>query len=362
MRQMSALVKPASGACNLNCKYCFYCDEMRVRSKNSSGIMSRATAENAISKIFDFCGADSEITFMFQGGEPTLAGLDFFKDFVAFAEKKCPDNTVIHYSLQTNGIAVDGEWCSFFKEHSFLVGVSLDGTRDIHNRYRCFRSGEGSFEQVMAAVSLLREYSVDFNILTVITGDTAAKPKELFDFYIENDFRFVQPIFCLDPLDGTRSSFSLTARAYARFQKRFFNLWLAENKAGRPFYVSTFNNLLSLLSTGKAEQCGISGQCNAQLVIEADGTVYPCDFYCIDEFECPNINTSSITDIVTSDSLQGFLRTNGGFNPLCGTCEALKICRGGCKRYRPLYNGENGYCPQRDFLLHAASKLKGDLI
>lgn len=362
MRQMSALVKPASGACNLKCEYCFYCDEMRIRSKAFSGIMSAATAENLIKKVFDFCGDGSEISFMFQGGEPTLAGIDFYKAFVSHAELLKPKDAVIHYSLQTNGITLDGDWCEFFKEHGFLIGVSLDGPKEIHDKFRRFPSGGASFERVMQGISLLREYGVDFNILSVITQLSATNAEELFAFYLENDFRFIQPIFCLDSLDGASGEFSLDAKSYARFQKRFFNLWLKENKNGNPFYVSNFNNLLSLLTTGKASQCGISGQCNAQLVVEADGTVYPCDFYCIDAFECPNINTASLDDIISSEGLQSFLSSNGGFNKLCSTCELLELCRGGCKRYRPLYNSENGYCPQRDFLLMAADKLKGELM
>lgn len=123
-------------------------------------------------------------------------------------------------------------------------------------------------------------------------------------------------------------------------------------------YIRDFDNILSLLTTGKAEQCGASGRCNAQLVVEADGTCYPCDFYCLDEFECPNINTASIDDILACDGLRRFFEHTEPENSLCSTCPVRAVCGGGCKRYRSLYNSIDGYCPRKDTLLHIIDKLK----
>ena len=265
MRNMTALIKPASSLCNLACRYCFYCDEANSRQKETGSFMSCETAENLIKKMFDFCGENSVLTFMFQGGEPLLAGLDFFKKFVEAAEKLRTQGSIINYSLQTNGTLIDEEFCSFFKENKFLIGVSVDGNRKLHNKMR-----PDSFDGAMRGVELLRSHGVDFNILSVITSETDAS--ELFKFYIENDFRDVQPIYCLDPLTGEKSEHSLGAKQLARFKKRFFNLWFSEVSNGNHFYVRDFDNLLSLLTKGTAEQCGASGRCNAQLVVEADGT------------------------------------------------------------------------------------------
>ncbi len=351
MRKMTALVKPASSLCNLKCSYCFYFDEAENRSGGKSSVMSFETAENLIKKVLDFCGEGSEITFMFQGGEPLLAGADFFRHFIKTANELKDEKTVILYSLQTNGTLIDNDFSALFKENNFLIGVSVDGDEATHNINRC-----GSFEKAMFGVELLRKHGVDFNILSVITSKTDAA--KLFDFYMANGFRDVQPIYCLDSLNGEKSDYSLDAKSLARFQKRFFNRWFDEISKGNRFYVRDFDNLLSLLTNGYAEQCGASGRCNAQLVVEADGTCYPCDFYCLDEFECPNINTSTINDILNSDALRRFLEFDEPKNKLCGACPVRPLCGGGCKRYRSLYNQLKGYCPRMDFIMHAVEKLR----
>ena len=313
--------------------------------------MSNETATNLIKKVLGFCGESSDISFMFQGGEPLLAGIDFFRGFISTVNSLKDEKTTVNYSLQTNGTLIDEEFCKLFKENNFLIGVSLDGDEATHNAHRC-----DSFKKVMKGISLLKEYGVDFNILSVITSKTDAA--KLFDFYMENDFRDVQPIYCLDPLSGAKSSFSLDAKGFARFQKRFFNLWFAEISRGGRFYVRDFDNLLSLMTNGVAEQCGATGRCNAQLVVEADGTCYPCDFYCLDEYECPNINFAAIDDILRSDGLKKFMEFEEPKNTLCPTCPVRQLCGGGCKRYRNLYNQLKGYCPRMDFILHAVDKIR----
>ena len=351
MRHMTALVKPASSLCNLECSYCFYCDEAQKREKKSGGIMKYETAENLIRKMFDFCGEKSVLSFMFQGGEPLMAGVDYFEKFVETAEKFKTEGSTVHYSLQTNGTLIDEDFCKFFKTNNFLIGVSIDGEKPLHDKQR-----SNSFDLAMRGIELLRKHSVDFNILSVITAKTDAA--RLFDFYIENGFRDVQPIYCLDPLSGEKEDYSLNAKQLARFKKRFFNLWFSEVSKGNQFYVRDFDNLLSLLTKGVAEQCGASGRCNAQLVVESDGTCYPCDFYCLDEFECANINTSDINDILSSGGLKSFFEHDEPKNSLCSSCKVMALCGGGCKRYRSLYNQLSGYCPQMDFILHAVEKLQ----
>lgn len=351
MRNMTVLVKPASSACNLNCRYCFYRDEANSRCISGTGSMSMDTAENLIGKVVAFCKEDSVISFMFQGGEPLLAGLQFFEGFVSLAENLKTCGSSFNWSVQTNGTLLNDEFCEFFKRNNFLVGVSLDGKKPLHDKYR-----SESFDRAMNGIELLRKHGVDFNILSVITADTDAS--ELFDFYIENDFRDVQPIYCLDPLGGEKSEYSLGARELARFQKRLFNRWFSAVNNGERMYIRDFDNILSLLTTGKAEQCGASGRCNAQLVVEADGTCYPCDFYCLDEFECLNINTASVEDILNCDGLRRFFEHTEPENRLCPECPVKSICGSGCKRYRSLYNRLDGYCPRMDALIHIIEKIK----
>ncbi len=351
MRQMTALIKPASSSCNLKCRYCFYCDEAASREKNAEMFMSEETAENLIRKMYDFCGENSVLTFMFQGGEPLLAGVEFFEKFVCTAEKLKTNGSINNFSLQTNGTLITEDFCRLFKEHNFLIGVSLDGDKELHDKNRC-----QSFEKAMQGIELLRKNGVSFNILSVITSQTDASM--LFDFYMRNGFRDVQPIYCLDPLSGEKSDYSINAKQLARFKKRLFNLWFAEVSKGNHFYVRDFDNLLSLMTKGVAEQCGASGRCNAQLVVEADGTCYPCDFYCLDEYECLNINEADINGILGCEGLRKFFEHTEPVNKLCANCPVKALCGGGCKRYRTLYNQLSGYCPQMDFILHAVEKLR----
>lgn len=351
MRQMTALVKPASSLCNLKCSYCFYCDEAENRTGSNSMIMSNATAENLVRKVLDFCGPGSHINFMFQGGEPLLAGIAFYHFFIQKVNQLKDSQTIVSYSLQTNGTLIDEAFCTLFKRHHFLIGVSIDGEEAVHNRNRC-----GSFSKTMEGISLLKKTGVDFNILSVITAATDASG--LFSFYRKNDFRNVQPIYCLDPLSGEKSDFSLDAHALSRFQKQLFDLWLSENRSGKPFYIRDFENLLSLLHNGRAEQCGANGRCTPQLVVEADGTCYPCDFYCLDSYACANINSASIMDVLRSDGLRKFMEFTEPQNQLCTSCPVMPLCGGGCKRYRALYNQLSGYCPRKDFLLYALQRLR----
>ena len=351
MRRMTALIKPAGAKCNLKCSYCFYCDEAGAREKNPSTVMENSTAENLIKKMFDFCGDNSDLTFMFQGGEPLIAGIGFFKNFVSAAERLKTDGSTMNYSLQTNGTLITEEFAEFFKENNFLVGVSIDGDKPLHDKLR-----SESFDKAMQGIDLLKKHGVSFNNLSVITAKTDAE--KLCKFYIENDFRDVQPIYCLDPLDGSKAEYSINAKQLARFKKRFFNMWFSEVSKGNHFYVRDFDNLLSLLTKGVAEQCGASGRCNAQLVVESDGTCYPCDFYCLDEFECPNINEADINDILNCEGLKKFFEHDEPQNSLCASCPVKTVCGGGCKRYRSLYNQLSGYCPQMDFILHALNKLR----
>lgn len=350
MDSITVLIKPASYHCNLNCTYCFYCDEVKERNSGQGGIMTEETANSIIGKVSAFCSEGATINYMFQGGEPLLAGYDFFKDFTEKAIKNAPDNAEVNFSLQTNGTMIDDQFCVLFKKYDYLIGVSIDGPEKIHNKYR-----SESFTAAMAGIELLKKHEIETNILSVITADTDAT--ELWNFYLENGFDMVQTIYCLDPLDGQKSDYSLDAMKYARFKKRLFNKWYDKLKKDEFFYVRDFDNLLSYITTGETEQCGFLGDCSPQLVIESDGTCYSCDFYCLDKFSFGNINEISLNKAIRSKRIEEFVDFNTPLNKLCKDCEVIGYCGGGCKRYRSLYNSIEGYCPQRDFLLHALPKL-----
>ena len=181
MPPLSIMLKPASSLCNLRCQYCFYADEAAHREQASYGIMSEDTLEAILKRTLAF--AEGSCTIVYQGGEPTLAGLDFFRRAIELETKWNVNGVAIHHSIQTNGMVLNREWAAFFKEHRFLVGLSLDGNRRVHDVNRLDPSGQGTFRRVMESLNLLKEYKVEFNVLTVVTRQTVPQIKQIYQFF-----------------------------------------------------------------------------------------------------------------------------------------------------------------------------------
>ena len=343
MPALQLLIKPASSLCNLNCSYCFYLDEADQRETASEGIMSSETLEALVKQACE--EAEGELTLAFQGGEPTLAGLPFFEHLIELEAKYKPDDLVIHHALQTNGFMLDGKWSRFLKEHNFLVGVSLDGTRGLHDRYRLDKLDEGSFSRVWRNIALLQEFEVDFNILTVVTAPLAKRIGAVYRFFKEHNLPWQQYIPCLSPLKtaedttGTEDpepDWHLSAEAYGDFLCELFDLWYADVTRGQPIYIRTFENWVGMLLGQHPESCGLAGVCSPQHVVEANGDIYPCDFYCLDAYKLGNIRDEgmSFTSLARSACSQAFMEESLPLPTACQTCEVRQFCRGGCKRDR----------------------------
>ncbi|MBQ8288935.1 MAG: SPASM domain-containing protein [Clostridia bacterium] len=350
MHSLSILIKPASSLCNLRCEYCFYANVSDLRQVRSYGIMPQATAHTVIDRALEALPS-GDLHIAFQGGEPTLSGLPFFRDFVTYAERCAGEKVRIHYSIQTNGMVIDEEWAQFLAEHHFLVGLSLDGEEFWQNECRKAPGGVGSYARVMEATAHLRSAGAEFNILTVLTARSATHPRALWNFYKKNRFAFVQIVPCLAPLEDPRESqfYTLTPQAYGTFLKQFFAIWAKELYAGNYISVRLFDNFVRMAMGERPEQCGLTGTCSPQFVIEADGGVYPCDFYVLDEYRCGSVCELSFSEIYRSEAMRRFLTEGSRLMPQCRSCPAFRICGGGCRRYRSLYFLERGYCPHRDF-------------
>ena len=199
---VSILIKPASSACNLQCKYCFYRDVANHREKSYEGMLSLEMMETVIASAMEY--AEGSCSFAFQGGEPTLAGLDFYQRVVELEERYRRPGVEIHNAIQTNGICVDEAWAKFFAKHHFLVGLSLDGPAELHDRNRTFPDGKGSWSRVMRSVQILEKFHVDYNILCVVTGKNARSIKKKYQFFKNQRFQWLQFINCLEPLDQKR--------------------------------------------------------------------------------------------------------------------------------------------------------------
>lgn len=369
MQSLHLFIKPVSGSCNLQCRYCFYKDVTSHRTQASYGMMSAGTLENIIRQAFSY--ASEECTFSFQGGEPTLAGLDFYKTLLklcttynteAYTGNAAP--LKLHFAIQTNGWQLSPEWTAFFAKHHFLVGISLDGTIHTHNMYRRTADNADTFAEVMHTIELLRKYDVDFNILTVVNEKTAASIDKIYRFYQKNHFEYLQFIPCLDPFGVPSGSqeYSLSPEKYGQFLCRLFDLWYMDFKAGKGISIRQFDNYLSLLLYGYAEACDMNGVCSMQNVIEADGSVYPCDFFVLDEYRLGNLNETGFVEINKKRKELDFIRKSTKKPDFCLSCPHYPLCRGGCMRYRVMDSSGfpvNYFCQSyRQFFAHAMPRLR----
>jgi uncharacterized protein len=356
------LVKPASGSCNLRCRYCFYVDEMNNREQPALGLMSLGTMETMVQKALQF--AHGRCSFVFQGGEPTLSGIDFYSKLHEFVDKYNDRHIPVAFAIQTNGILMDDRWASLFSKHRYLVGLSLDGPKNVHDRHRRDEKGEGTHERVMAAAALLMRYGVDFNVLCVVTAQTARQAENVYRFFKKNGFDYQQYLPCLEPLfeSAGRRDYSLTPALYAAFLKRLFDLWHEDLTHGRRVYNRTFENWIGMLRGIQPESCGYAGVCGIQHVVEADGSVYPCDFYALDDYRIGSILTDSFEQMHQNRQNIRFIEQSSPVDPDCRTCRWGALCRGGCRRYRePFTSGlpqKNLYCEAyKDFFDHAGERM-----
>ncbi len=330
---MNIMIKPASGLCNLRCKYCFYLDTLENREVKNYGFMSIETLENLVKNATDFAG--DILTIAFQGGEPTLVGLDFYKSFIEFCNKYKKPTQKINFAIQTNGIVIDDEWAMFLKENNFLVGISLDGTKESHDNFRVFEDGKGTYNAVFNAIKTLEKHKVDFNILTVVNSITAKKIQTIYNFFKKSGFEYLQFIPCLQPFgkEGEKLPFTLFAKDFGNFLCNLFDLWHRDFLNGTAPHIRQFENYIEMLLGYPPESCGMSGVCSMQHIIEADGQCYPCDFYVLDEYKLGNVNEVDFNAINDKRKELKFVEDSIKFNDKCRSCKFGGICRGGCKRY-----------------------------
>ena len=334
MPPMSVMMKPASGLCNMSCDYCFYCDESSKRGQASYGLMSEETLRNVIRKTM--LNASGQITYAYQGGEPSVRGLDFFRKAVELQQKYNRTGLRVNNAFQTNGYAIDEEWCRFFAENHFLVGLSVDGTQEIHDRYRHNQAGQPTYARVLEAARLMDRFQVDYNILTVVTKDIAEQIEAIYTDYKVRGWNYQQYIVCLDPLEEVRGQkpWSITPQLYGTFLTKLFHLWYQDWKRGQAPYIRQFENYIGILLGYQPEACDQRGFCQPQCIVEADGSVYPCDFYALDSWCLGNFNENKYAEIAKHPNNQAFTERSLKLEEDCRSCRHFALCRGGCQRHR----------------------------
>lgn len=361
---INLLIKPASSLCNMRCRYCFYEDEAANRTEASLGVMSRDTAALLIRQALDAAGWDGSVSFAFQGGEPTVAGLDFFRDFTAMVEAQNTARLPVAYALQTNGLALDAEWAEFLARHRFLTGVSVDGDKDLHDAFRIDAAGKGTWTRVQKNLRLLQKAGVECNLLCVVTRRCAKSAVRTYHALQKTGVRYLQFIPCLDPLGEARGlrPWSLTPEDYGNFLCALFDEWYRDWAAGHYTSVRLFDDYVHLAMGLPAGTCATSGSCGAYSVIEADGSVYPCDFFALDGWKLGNIHETPLAALRDCRREQEFLQEGLDHPAPCAACRWRDLCFGGCKRdWTTGAQGgrQNYYCAAfQKFFAHAEPRLR----
>lgn len=360
---VSLLIKPASSLCNLRCRYCFYTDVAANRERRDFGVMDADTADKLICAALEEAGPGGTVSFAFQGGEPTLAGLAYFRAFVESVRRLSQGRTNASYSIQTNGMVMDDEWAAFFREHHFLVGLSIDGEIDSHDRNRVDPDGKGTWKRAVKAFQCLQAHGVETNILCVVSRVVTRSPLRTYGALKKMGARYLQFIPCLDPLEAGRGSFpfSLLPEDYGQFLCTLFDAWYKDWKAGRYVSIRLFDDYVHLLMGLPAGTCATNGQCGFCLVAEGDGGLYPCDFFVLDEWRLGCVHDGrTFTQIAEGDCARAFLAESARKPEKCAACRWRRLCNGGCKRDWYYTDGlpHNYYCAAfRAFFAHAEAQL-----
>jgi len=328
----SLLIKPASGDCNLHCRYCFYHDRAGDPYKERQRHRMSHEVLDALIRQGMRLNPDAA-AFGWQGGEPTLSGLDFFREVVELQKRYGRPGQAVSNGLQTNGILLTPEWARFLREYHFLLGVSLDGPPEYHDHYRTYPNGRPTHAQVVQTLRMLEENQVEYNILTVVNrynGDHAA---EIWDYLVSQGYRYLQFIPCVetDPETGQVTDFSVSSEQFGDFLCAVFDHWY--NEGNPEISVRDFDATLSIYMGQGAPLCCYQEQCGGYVVVEFNGDVYPCDFMVREDLYLGNILETPLQEIFVSDGLQRFARHKAEPRQECANCAWYPLCMQGCPRF-----------------------------
>jgi uncharacterized protein len=366
-RAFHLLAKPTGAVCNLDCKYCFFLSK-EMLYPGSRFRMADELLDAYIRQLLE-AQAVPEVGISWQGGEPTLMGLDFFRRSVEYAEKHKKPGQQILYTIQTNGTKIDGEWAAFFKQHNFLVGLSVDGPKPLHDTYRVNKGGQGSFDQVITGWNILMQHGVDVNILCTVNAANADHPLEVYHFFRDElKAQYMQFIPIIERATAetlalanqgwserpgadrplyTQIGELVTERSvkpeqYGRFLMAIFDEWVMRD-VGKVFVQSFDTALASWL--GQPSLCIFQRTCGDALALEHNGDLYSCDHFVEPAYFLGNIQQTHMLDLVSSDQQRKFGQDKFDSLPqYCRQCEVLFACHGECPRNRFIHtpDGEAG--------------------
>ena len=337
----NVMIKPAGSLCNLNCKYCYYLDKADIYGGREP-VMSEAMLETVVR---EYIAANDvpEVTFNWHGGEPLVLGLDFYRKAMAL-EQKYADGKKINNTIQTNGVLLNAEWADFFREHGFLVGISIDGPREIHDRYRKDKGGAPTFEKVMHGVELLRNAGVEFNTMSTVNKASEGHGAEVYRFLKTLGTRYFQfmPVVehvkdgCIvDPSEeGSKiAPWSISDIAFGHFLCDIFDEWF-HGDVGR-YFVGQFDAALACWCGVPPGICVFSETCGGNAILEHNGDLYPCDHFVYPKYRLGNISETPIREMMASDAQVRFgINKRNTLPSTCRKCQWFFACHGECPKHR----------------------------
>ncbi|MDP6273558.1 MAG: anaerobic sulfatase maturase [Dehalococcoidia bacterium] len=355
---LSVLVKPTSSRCNLNCGYCFYLRKAELYPWGDHPKLTLDTYEAFLRQYAD--GFPPLYNFAWQGGEPTIMGLDFYRSAVELqgrvaSENKLHPRLAMSNAIQTNATMIDDDWARFLSESNFLVGVSLDGPPELHDVHRVDWKGRPTHSRVMDGVEYLRARDVPFNVLVVVNSANVDHPREVLNWAHEQGLDNLQFIPCAEPVPadssvaetGEISPGSITPQQYGAFLRGLFDAWV--DIGIRKVRIRWFDNLIQMLWGQPAEMCEMATSCG-YVVLEHNGDCYPCDFFVETDWLLGNVHDTTLSEMIDSDKFREFSGQKSKLNARCQSCSWKTLCYGECPRYRITAAGSSDgtlpyFCP-----------------
>ena len=341
----TTMVKPVGATCNLDCSYCYYRDKAEIYSAPQNR-MTDEVLEEYVRQYLEAVNLPT-VTFCWHGGEPLLAGIDFYRKAVELQQRYAAGRQ-IENTLQTNGTLVNDEWCDFFRENNFLVGVSLDGPEEVHDAYRRDCGGAPTFGKVMQAVEKMHNRKVEYNILATVNSRSEGRGKEIYRFLrgISNFIQFLpvveyvqlregrRPLIVSPDVEGaTPAPWSVSARGFGEFMCDVFDEWIKCDVGSR--FVQLFDITLANWCGVPPSLCAFCETCGDAPVVEYNGDVYSCDHFVYPEYRLGNILSSTLVEMYTSQEQQAFGRDKREALPMeCKRCTYNFLCRGECPKHR----------------------------
>lgn len=371
------MAKPTGSVCNIDCTYCFYLEkEALYPERQQNWRMSDETLALYIQQHIHAQDGE-QVMFSWQGGEPTMMGLPFFRRIVELCQKYA-DGKRIQHALQTNGLLLNDEWARFFAEHRFLIGISIDGPQALHDRYRTSRSGKGTHAQVLAALTLLQGHGVEFNTLTVVGKHNVGQAREVYEFLLAAGSRHIQFIPLVERLSTAESAalklvmpgesaatlapWTVPAWQYGEFLNQIFDIWVRRD-VGR-VSVQMFDVALSAWCEQPPVLCVFAETCGHAFALEANGDLYNCDHFVYPEHRLGNIHQQDIRTLNNSEQAHAFGHAKkASLTPDCRQCEFRFVCHGGCPKHRFAVSpsghpGHNYLCPgYKHFFRHISREM-----